>query len=193
MFKRFVLHERYINLDRCLYLMGKEREESTYVHGSPVVWVRMKHSGLYDLHGLMGAARGWFNGRKYNIIEAEHSESVKGAGKEIRFEWKAVRSVTDYIQFFMQFEVVIYRELDVVVEEQGKKKRMQQGDIEIRFKTWMVKNYRKTFRGPSKEFFRRTYEKYLIKRELLEYEGKLNNEGDAFWEIIKGILGGYQR
>lgn len=173
--------------------MGKEKDESVYIHGSKVAWVRMKHSGLYDFRQLMSAARAWFLSRNYYIMESEHSEAVKGGGKESRFDWKAVRRVTDYVQFWVQFEVVIYRELDVVVEEDGKKKRMQQGDIEVRFRTWILKNYRKTFRGPGKEFFRQTYEKYLIKRELKGYEGKLDTEGNALWDVIKATLGGTTR
>lgn len=173
--------------------MGKEKQEKMWIHGGPVSWVRLKHSGLYDLSELMGSARQWFSQWKYFIIEVEHSESVKGGGKEIKFEWKPIRNVTDYLQFAFEFEIVIYREVDVVVEEQGKKKRMQQGDLELRFKTAMVKNYRKTFRGPGKDFLRQTYEKYLIKQELESYEAKLNAEGNEFWELMKHVLGGFTK
>lgn len=153
----------------------------------------MKHSGLYNLHELLNATRGFLQGKGYFIMDSNHSESVKSSGKEISFEWKAVRNVTDYLQFFFQVEIVILREVDVLVEEQGHKVRMQQGDIEVRFKTWMNKNYRQTFHGPTKEFLRQTYEKYIIKQQLSGYEGKLNNDGDAFWDLIKKTLGGKTR
>lgn len=173
--------------------MRKEQSDTFWVHGGPNQFIRMKHSGLYDLEFLMRSARGWFGARGYYVIESEHSEAVKGAGKEMKFDWQVVRYVTDYVQFKFQFEVVVYREVDVVVEENEKKKRMQRGDLEARFRTSMVKNYRKTFRGPGSEFLRQTYERYLIKRELEGYEAKLNAEGDEFWDMVKRILGGFTR
>lgn len=153
----------------------------------------MKHSGLYDLHHVLNTTRGFLQGKGYFIMDNGHSESVKSSGKEITFEWKAVRSVTDYVQFFFQVEIVILREVDVVVEQNDRKVRMQQGDIEVRFRTWMNKNYRQTFHGATKEFLRQTYEKYIIKQQLSSFEGKLNNDGDAFWDLIKKTLGGRTR
>ena len=173
--------------------MGKEKQEKINVHGGSINWVRLKYSGLYDIEKLMGAARQWFLDHKYIVIESEHSEAVKGSGREIRFEWKPERKVTDYIKFMFEFEVVILREVDVVVEEQGRKNKMQQGDLELRFRTAMAKNYRKTFKGVGKEFLRQTYEKYLIKRELEGYEAKLNSEGDEFWDLMKQVLGSFKR
>ncbi len=173
--------------------MGKEKKETVWVYGSEFGWVRLKHAGLYDLDTLLGAAKSWFMSKKYFIQEAEHTEAVKGGGKEIVFLWQPFRDVTDYVRFKFEFQVIIYREVDVVVESDGKKVKMQQGDIEVRFRNSMVKNYRQTFRGPGKEFMRQTYEKYLIRRELDDYQNKLTGEGAEFWDVIKGVLGGFKR
>ena len=194
--KLFVLQslpgERYINSRAVVFIMGKEKTEEVYTHGGKIAWIRLKHSGLYDLEALLGAARGWFFGHKYYIIDNEHSEGVKSGGKEIRVLWTAMRDVTEYIRFKVEFEVMVLREIDVLVEENGKKTKKQQGDLEIRFRASIMKNYRKTFHGAGKEFMRQMYEKYLIRRELKGYEDKLTNEGNELWEAMKGVLGSFK-
>ena len=173
--------------------MGAEKNDKNFGHGSDISWVRLKYSGLYDLDALLGAARGWFNRSKYFVIDAEHSEAVKSSGKEITVVWRPVRSVNDYVQFQFEFEISITKEIDVLVEEHGKKVKKQQGDMEIRFKNAMAKNYRQTFRGPTKEFLRQTYEKYLIRSELDDYRRKLMVEGEDFWTTIKKTVGGFTK
>ena len=173
--------------------MGREKTETVYTHGTAVAWIRLKHSGLYDLEALLGAAKGWFLGHKYYLIDTEHTEGVKSSGKEIRITWTAQREVNDYIRFKVEFEVVVLREIDVLVEENGKKTKKQQGDVEVRFRAAMLKNYRKTFRGMGKEFMRQTYEKYLIRRELDAYQQKLTTEAQEFWDAMKGVLGSFTR
>ena len=173
--------------------MGHEKSEKNYGHGGAISWVRLKYSGLYDLDALLGAARGWFNKMKYFVIDTEHSEAVKSSGKDITIIWEPERNVNDYVKFQFKLEISIYREIDVLVEEHGKKVRKQQGDMEIRFRNVMVKNYRQTFRGPAKEFLRKTYEKYLIRSELDDYRRKLMAEGEDFWTAIKKTVGGFTK
>jgi len=173
--------------------MGKERQETVWIFGTDVQWFRIKHSGLYDMDKLLTAAKGYLSSKRYITVDAEHTEAVKGGGKEIRIEWKPFRNVNDYLKFNLNFEVTVWRELDVLVDENGKKVKMQQGDLEVRFKASMAKNYRKTFRGPGKEFLRQTYEKYLIRRDLEQYEKVLQQEAEEFVDTIKMVLGSFRR
>jgi len=153
----------------------------------------LKYSCIYDLDALLGAARGWFKTMKYFVVDAEHTEAVKSSGKEIIIVWKPTKNVNDYVQFQFEFEISISKEFDVLVEEDGRKVKKQQGDMEIRFKNAMSKNYRQTFRGAGKEFLRRTYEKYLIRSELDDYRKKLGIEGEEFWTLIKKTVGGFTK
>lgn len=171
--------------------MGKEKSEKVDVHGPG--YFRLKHSGLYDLHSLLQQATSWLLEMDYIPSKAEHTESVKSSGKDIKIIWTPFRNVTEYLRFSMTIEFLIFRQIDVVVEEKGGKAKRQQGDLEIRYKSEMVKNYRQTFRGAGKELARQTYEKYLIKRELEEYEEKLRNEGDILLDHFKRVLGSFRR
>ena len=173
--------------------MGLEKEKEIFVHGSKVRWLRLKHSGLYDIEKLLSVAKAWFNERKYTFVETEHSEAVKSAGKEGKMSWTPFRNINNYLRYWFEFEIVIYREVDVVAEDGGRKLRMQQGDLEFRLKTKIIKNYRNTFRGPGKEFMRQTYEKYLIRRELRDHMIKLQAEGDDLLNEVKKVLGSFRR
>lgn len=171
--------------------MGKEKDEKVSIYGP--AFVRIKHSGLYDIEQLIGDIKGWVFSKKYIPAEEEHTENVKPAGKEIRYVISPLRNVTDYIRFAITVEISIYREMDVVLEEETGKTPKQRGDLEVRVKATMIKNYKSTFRGASKEFLRRTYEKYLIKSQLEEYEQKLKDDVDELLDIIKASLQAHRR
>lgn len=170
--------------------MGKEKSTSVYVLGSKRSWSRIIYSGLYDLNAVMGAMNGFLSERKYVPVQREHSEAVKTSGREYTIEMAPFRNVTEYVQFGMQVYILIWRDVDVIVQENGKQVPLHKGDLELRFKAYMRKNYKSTFKETSKagEFFRQTYEKYIIPGTLLYYEGKLFAEAEELMRRVKDAL-----
>jgi hypothetical protein len=169
--------------------MGDEQKEKIKVR----ILTRIAHSGLYDFEGFLSSVKEFFIERKYGIGDIEHSEMVKPAGKELKVDFLIFKDVNDYVRYEYSFEIVIYRQIDVMVEVNGKKVKRQQGDMEVRFSSIMWKNHRLTFKGPGSNFLRKTYERYLIRRELKTYKGALFKEGGEFADHLKKVLGEYSR
>ncbi len=175
--------------------MGKEKKKEIGVLGGGRQLLRIDYSGVYDLNALLQTIKGFFLEKKYVIIDEEHTESVKPDGRGIKIVMKPFRDIDEYVKFQIAVELLIWRSLDVVMEEaSGKKIRKQKGDIEFRFKATMIKNYKKTFaENKLSELMRQTYEKYIIKKRLLDYEDKLYNEAQDLVSRIKRTLNLHSR
>ena len=174
--------------------MGLESGEENYVVGSKRGWALVKYSGTYDLKALTDAIRNYWMSHYYLINDKEHSEKVSSAGKEIKFDMEAFRGISLYLRFFVQVEVVIYRNVDVLVEKEGKKVKMQQGDMEVRFKAHLKKNYKGTFKsGGFQKFLRHIYERFIIPNSLRKYRFKLQKETEALMDEVKNVLAINQR
>ncbi len=169
--------------------MGKEKQEEVFVIGAKRAWERIKYSGIYDLQRLLNLLKKYLLDRNYDLDQKEHTEKITTAGKESKIEWEAFRRVSDYVKFVIGFEVWILRNVEVVIEEDGRKLRRQKGDIELRFRASIKKNYRGPFgKGNAGEFLRQTYEKYIIKSVLEDYEDKIDKECRGMIEEAKEIL-----
>ncbi len=164
--------------------MGKEKERENIVHGNKRVGFQITYDGVYDLDELLRAITGWFSEWMYDTAPEEHSEKVGSDGKEMKIIINAFRKVTEYVKFTFKIEIVIYREVDVVVDYKGKNLKQQKGEVQVRVKTTMQKNWMKTF-SARQEFLRQTYEKYIMKKTLSNYEDKLRLEGDSLIRLIK--------
>lgn len=169
--------------------MGKEQKKDVFVIGGKPGWTPIKYSGIYDLRALMNSINSYLNSRRYNVIQIEHTEKVTAAGREIKIEIAPFRDVSDYVRFSINIIVSILRNIDVVVEENGRKVKRQEGDVDILVKAKISKNYKSTF-SPTKggELFRKTYEKYITKKKLEEYEDKLKAEIKELMNKIKETL-----
>jgi len=171
--------------------MGKkEREEEVFVLGGKRQYYRVNYSGIFDYKQLLNAVRSFFNEKHYAMIQEEHTESAKSSGRETKFDIAPFRDVDEYVRFKINLELLMWRSLDVVVEENGKKIRKQKGDLEVRFKASIVKNYKPSFqKNKFGGFLRQTYERYIIRRRLLDYEEKLQAETEELINRIKSVLG----
>ena len=155
---------------------------------------RVEYSGIYDFELLIEMIKTWFDERFYVRINTEHTEAFKPQGRDIRIQMSPFKNVTPYVRYFIQFDMEFWREIDVMVKEDGKQVKKQRGDMDFRFKAFFLKNFKQTF--PSNKFgnfFRELYEKYIIKQELKNHEEQLREEVYELMDKVKEILGLYKR
>lgn len=164
--------------------MGKEKKEKLEV--IPVLSI--KREGIYDFENLIKKINDSLRYLGYTQLEKEHSQEQEPGG-EIKFDYTCRKSTTPYVKFIIDIEILVLRPLNVIVETNGKKKRMQKGELEIRIKAVMQKNDNMKFTAsPYSEFIRRLYEKFIIKEELNKLEARLLNDANFIITRIKGSL-----
>lgn len=171
--------------------MGLETETTNYVVGEKRSWAVIKYSGTYNLQEILSKVTDWLGKRNYFIIGEEHTEKVSGAGNELKVITKGSRKVSWYVRFGIQIDIEVVRNIDVLIEKEQGKEKTQHGELEVRIKAAIDKNYKNTFKNTSKfqETLRRVYERFIIPGVLRNYRKKLAQEADDLIEEIKRILG----
>ena len=169
--------------------MGGEKDLENYIFGGARAWQIIKYSGFYELDKLLNILKGVIEDYGYGLTIDEHTENVKTSGKEYKIVWTATKDVTEYVTYTIKMEIIILRQIDVLLEENGKQVRKQRGDMEIRFKASVKKNYRGPFKPTAfGNFLRYTYERYIVMKRLDSLKDKLRLETLEFMESARKAL-----
>ncbi|MEK6903541.1 MAG: hypothetical protein AABW64_02760 [Nanoarchaeota archaeon] len=173
--------------------MGLETKTKNYVVGEDRSWATIKYTGVYDIQQLLSAITNWFGQRNYLRMDEEHTEKVGASGNELKVIMAAVRKVSWYVQFMIKIDIEVMRNIDVLVAKNEDKEKQQHGEIDVRIKALINKNYKNTFKDKStskfQEFLRRIYERFIIPGTLKKYRRKLAGETESLIDEVKRTLG----
>jgi hypothetical protein len=168
--------------------MGKERKNPINIFKSLLI----KKAGVLDFDGMFALIPEFASQYNYDCVEKKHSEKSGATGTYIESNWYLERKVTYYVKFIIEIEFLVRDMNTVIVEdEDGNKKKRNQGRVEILFNAKMQKNYLKNFsdkKGEFSDFLRVIYEKYIGKNRLKDYEDKLEAEARDLLEDLKEKL-----
>ncbi len=127
--------------------------------------VRVRYNGTFDFDLLYKKLRDWFLTEKYSDPskngEKKYSEKIKPNGKQIEIVWESSRSyeggyykITTNVEFFLNGINV------VDVERDGRKIKLENGEIELVFNSKLTRNADKKWNESS--MMHTLYEKYII-------------------------------
>lgn len=170
--------------------MGKEKLKEIFVVGSKKFFgsVIRKEKGYFCLDEFYNAWREWFDDNEYSLTEKGITEKV-GVKEmpEMKVEWTAQRDITDYVRFHIDIFLWVRRSRNVLVEVKGEKKKVQTGDLFVGFKGYIKKDYKG--RWKKHEFLRRMHDRFVIKKRLEQYEGKIWKETNDLIALTKKHCG----
>ena len=166
--------------------MASEKE---FVLGSKRGFAVIKHHGTYDVGTVLDAMKSELNRRKYFTVNKEHTEAGKPGDREYRIDLEAMRKINDYLKFVILIEFYIFHQRDVVVEEDGEQVNKQEGEMLIRFKAHMEKDWDNVFKSWWQKILQKVYQKYVDKATMNRYWGKLFEEVNQVMDAAKEALG----
>ncbi len=150
---------------------------------------RIKHRGLFDFKDVYEFIYDYLADDNYDIFERKYTEKVKGSSKDVEIKWEASKEVSDYFRFVIVIEWIILGMKSVEVTREGKKIKIDSGSIEIKFKSFLVKDYESRWENhPFWKFLRGLYDRYIIRTRIEQYEEKLLAEIMEFSSQIKSFL-----
>lgn len=150
---------------------------------------KIKHSGIFDFKELYTFSYNWLVDEGYEVTEKKYSEKIVPGAKEIDIEWNAYKKISDYFRFNIKMYWRIVGLVDVEVEENGKKRKMNKGTTEIKFSAILEKDYENRWENnPIAKFLRGVYDRYVIRGRIEQYEGKIFAENDELIAQIKSFL-----
>jgi len=159
------------------------------VEKDKIIENKIKRKGLFDFKELYRFCYTWLADEGYFVEERKYTEKVKGNEKEIEIEWIAKKKISDYFRFTLKFNWRIIGMMPVEVEKNGKRIKMDQGDVEIKVSGILEKDYENRWeKTPFLKFLRGVYDKYIIRSRIEQYEDKIFGEVDEFVAQTKAFL-----
>jgi hypothetical protein len=150
---------------------------------------KVKQTGIFDFKELYRFTYSWLVDEGYLVTEKTYSEKITPGGKEIEIAWEAKRKISDYFRFIIKASWRILGMTSVEVEENGKKIKLDKGQVEIKIEATIEKDYEHRWENNAfTKFLRGAYDKYIIRGRIDQYEGKIFLEADEFIAQIKSFL-----
>ena len=150
---------------------------------------KLKHKGNFIFKDIYTYTYEWLIGEGYEVAEKKYSEEIESDAKKLEIEWEAKKKVSDYFRFIIKIDWKVLRMKEIEVVKEGKKIKMNSGQIELGVKGILVKDYENRWEDhPFWKFLRGVYDRYIIKSRIIEYESKIIEEASEFVDQCKAFL-----
>jgi len=150
---------------------------------------KVKRSGIFDFKELYQFVYRWLRNEDYDVEEKKYIEEVTGESKKVEIKWEATKKITDYFKIELKLEWRIIGLVNVEVERNGKRVKMNNGSFEVKITGTLIRDYQNSWdRNPTYKFFRGIYDRYIVIGTVKKYETKVFGEVEELSEQIKAFL-----
>lgn len=154
---------------------------------------RITYEGLFDVKELIQLYYDWSSDKGYVPVETRHTEAAKKEGKYIEADYKPFKKVTDYIKNVFAIRMILSDVKDVVVEQDGTKKKLQQGKIQLVFQAWLETDYESRWEmKPLFYVLRTVFEKYIYTPFISGYQKEAKEDLELLKNNYKSYLNLYK-
>jgi len=157
----------------------------------------IKHRGFFNYSKLLQSVRHWYIDDDYEVLDMPKFKQKypSPTGTEYELEIHGEKKVTEYVKFHIDVFMRIYNLRDIEIIQEGKKIKLQDGQVQIEVRPILELDWQKRFSGPGwwgkflqelDEFYR----KYIIKYKIGDYwEDMVLIKGTQLARVIKEALG----
>lgn len=154
----------------------------------------LQYSGPFELKELYLVMDNFFKNHHYDKYEKRHYEYRREEGRYIELELEPQKQISEYMKLYMNMEIFIRNIEDLDVEVKGKKRRLQQGDLTIRWRSHVSKVYGEFWeRKPFRFFLRALVDRFFYKLHINKFTDELKNDTTMIRDQLKAFLNLYQR
>ena len=149
----------------------------------------LNYSGIFNFQELIDLIKQNASDRGYFALVPRHSETISEKGKYVRYKLILDKKLSDHVKINMVFEIEILDMTEKNMEIRNKKKKMQEGKMEVFYTLLLVSDYEKRFDSkPLIYMLRKLFEKYVYPSTMSQYSDKAKE--DTMWIVnnIKAYL-----
>jgi len=159
--------------------------------------ILIKHRGFFDYSKLLQNVRKWFIDEDFDMLDMPmyKQKFPTPTGTEHEFKMKAEKNVTEYVKYKIEFFMRVYNMRDVEIIQDGKKIKVQDGQVWIDILPILELDWQKRFKGPKPwaDFLKALdefYRNYIIKYKIVDYwEDMCFLKAGQLGRIVKETLG----
>ncbi|MBS3111799.1 hypothetical protein J4459_00895 [Candidatus Woesearchaeota archaeon] len=149
---------------------------------------KIKFKGSLDLNRMYNKIMEWLEGEDFSVKEDFYKQRIKSSGQDIEISWTATQSKHPYINWESKIIIYIVGVNDNEVERDGKKIKLSNCTIEVRFDAWQITNPKDEYKGIIKSF----YEKFIIGEKVEENKILLFKTMQELVSEFKSFIALYQ-
>lgn len=154
-----------------------------------IIKEKVEHSGLFDFKGFYSFTHSWLKEESYDVVEEKYSENVSGSARNINFEWSATKTLSDYFKRELKLKFDIKELVEVEVDIDGKKKKMNKGKVSLEVKGSLIKDPDSNWESsPFYRFLRDIYNKYVVPGRIDNMSGLTAGDVVSLKEEVKAYL-----
>ncbi len=151
---------------------------------------KIKHKGIFTFASFYKFCYDWLVEETQLLMqETKYVEKITGDTKELDVEWEGFRKLTDYFRFDIKivYQVLGLKQIEIVKD--GKKIKTNEGQVEMKVKGTLVRDYQGKFETTGfQKFLRSIYEKWVIPSRIDQFEGRVIGDCDEFLGQAKAWL-----
>ena len=112
---------------------------------------------------------------QYDVHESYYREIKKADSKNVELEWKCEKPVpgSNYFKFSISILWLLIALKKTKVKRGEQEVSMDSGTLDIFFTADLIKDPAGTWNKPLMRYFKRIYERFIIKKRIEDYELKL--------------------
>ncbi len=149
---------------------------------------KFKQKGIFNFKDYYAFTYDWFIKEGYKLVETLYLEEITGDSKKVEIEWKITKNISDYFQFAITARWMILGLKNTEIQREGQKIKLNSGQVEIKLKSVLIKDYQSKWETPFFKWARKIYDEYIIKDKAEKYEDKIKQETEEFIEQAKAYL-----
>jgi len=162
-------------------------KESVIFSGS-----KLGYKGLFDLSLIYKKLRLWLIDEGYNDPnEIKYVEMVKPEGKIIEFIWETSKTEeNNYFKIKQKIKFNIIGLQEVEVEQEGKKIKLNNAEIEVSFDSSLVSNSDNSWQDEN--LMHRLYQRFIIPDKIEHYKIEAYKNTTSIMDEIKNYFNLYK-
>lgn len=155
--------------------------------------LKLNYSGLFNVHELYMLIDSYLREKGFDKRESKNQEHVGPEGKYVNLVLQPWKKITDYARHVIKIEIKMNHLKEVVVEHDGRKHKMQNGEVTITFDGYLDTDYEDRWEQKPFYFFLRTlFDKWVYRTYSTEYEELLVENVSQLHQSIKSFLNLYR-
>lgn len=152
------------------------------------------YEGPFEVRKLYELIENFIYNHHYDTHEKRNYERRNEDGRYLEIELEPNKTVSNYIKLHLNIRIIVRDIIDIDIEEKGEKKTIQQGDLSIRFRSFILKDRGSSWeRNPSLFFLRHMVDKFVYKMHIGMYQDEVKNDTHLLQDNIRKFLNLYQR
>jgi len=154
----------------------------------------LEYSGPFELREFYLLIDHFIKNHHYDKKEVKHYEKRTEEERYIELVLEPFKTISEFMKLAFELEIFIRNLKDIKVDVGEEKKTIQQGDVTIRFRAWVHKDYGELWeRRPFLFFWRTLADKFIYRMHLAKFTDEVAGDVRLLRTSIKSFLNLYQR